>query len=57
MTDSMMDTMTVAWATPVNHLELGSQLEAYARSKAPVHTFTLCVKYGCLQGKPSAVYQ
>lgn len=42
--------VTVAWATPVNAFNLGAQMEAHVESKAPVHTFRLCVKYAQASG-------
>lgn len=42
--------VTVAWATPVDAFALGAQMEAHVESKAPVHTFRLCVKYAHASG-------
>ena len=47
----MVNNVTVAWATPVDAFTLGAQIEAHVESKAPVHTFRLCVKYAQASGK------
>ena len=44
------NTVTVAWATPVDAFALGAQMEAHVESKASVHTFRLCVKYAQASG-------
>ena len=46
----MENSITVAWAIPVNITEFGARLEAYVGSKAQIHAFKLCVKYAQIEG-------
>ena len=36
---------TVAWAIPVEAQSTGARLEAYAKSRAAIRTFKLCIQY------------
>ena len=46
----MADSITVAWAVPVQTDLLGARLEAHIMSKSSIHVFKLCVKYGQTSG-------
>ena len=41
----MVNSITIAWATPVDAATLGARMEAHAKSKATIHTFRLCVQH------------
>ena len=41
----MTNSITIAWAMPVDAATLGARMEAHAKSKATIHTFRLCVQH------------
>ena len=41
----MANSITIAWATPVDAATLGARMEAHAESKATIHIFRLCVQH------------
>lgn len=41
----MTNSITIAWAIPVDAATLGARMEAHAQSKATIHTFRLCVQH------------
>lgn len=41
----MANSITVAWAIPVDPFILGARIEAYGQCKAAISTLKLCIKY------------
>jgi len=41
----MVIAFTVAWATPVDPIDLGARIEAYIMTKATISTFGSCIRY------------
>lgn len=49
----MVIAFTVAWATPVDPIDLGARIEAYIMTKATISTFGSCIRYAP-KGSPLA---